>query len=136
VVGDGPALTSAVQNLVVNAFKYGGDARWVGVRAAHVRRGRQGEVHITVEDRGPGIPSDELPHIFEPFYRGTRAVGEQIHGNGLGLSLVQRIARAHGGSVSVRTREAHGTAFTLVLPAAAAHQSPKPLPGGARAAAL
>lgn len=136
VIGDSAALTSAVQNLVVNAFKYGGDARWVGVRAAHVHRGRHREVHITVEDRGPGIPSDELPHIFEPFYRGTRAVGEQIHGNGLGLSLVQRIARAHGGSVSVRTRESHGTAFTIVLPAAAAHQSPKPLAGGARAAAI
>ncbi|HEY6506544.1 MAG TPA: HAMP domain-containing sensor histidine kinase [Vicinamibacterales bacterium] len=136
VLGDGAALTSAVQNLVVNAFKYGGDARWVGVRATHVNRGRYGEVHITVEDRGPGIPSDELPHIFEPFYRGTRAVGEQIHGNGLGLSLVQRIARAHGGSVSVRTRDAHGTAFTIVLPAAAAHQSPKTLTGGARAAAI
>lgn len=136
VMGDSAALTSAVQNLVVNAFKYGGDARWVGVRASHVHRGRHGEVHITVEDRGPGIPSEELPHIFEPFYRGTRAVGEQIHGNGLGLSLVQRIARAHGGSVSVRTREAHGTAFTIVLPAAAAHQSPKALTGGARAAAV
>ncbi len=136
VVGDSAALTSAVQNLVVNAFKYGGDARWVGVRAAHVHRGRHGEVHITIEDRGPGIPSDELPHIFEPFYRGTRAVGEQIHGNGLGLSLVQRIARAHGGSVSVRTREAHGTSFTIVLPVAVAHQSPKTLTGGARAPAL
>ena len=136
VIGDGSALTSAVQNLVVNAFKYGGDARWVGVRAAHVHRGRHGEVHITVEDRGPGIPSDELPHIFEPFSRGARAVGEQIHGNGLGLSLVQRIARAHGGSVSVRTRDSHGTSFTIVLPAAATHQSPKLLTGGARAAAL
>lgn len=127
IVGDHAALKSAIQNLVVNAFKYGGGAQWVGVRAEQVSRGRKSEVHITVEDRGPGIPSQELPHIFEPFYRGTYAVGEQIHGNGLGLSLVQRIVRAHGGSVSVRARESGGTAFTIVLPAAALEPNPTSL---------
>jgi signal transduction histidine kinase len=135
VLGDQAALTSALQNLVVNAFKYGGDAQWVGVRAAQVARGRKLEVHITVEDRGPGIPADELPHIFEPFYRGAQAVGQQIHGNGLGLSLVQRIVRAHGGSVSVRSRHAGGTAFTIVLPAATPEPDPSSLADGARAAA-
>ena len=131
VIGDQAALTSAVQNLIVNAFKYGGDAQWVGVRAAQVTRGRKTEVQITVEDRGPGIPADELPHIFEPFYRGAEAVGQQIHGNGLGLSLVQRIVRAHGGTVTVRTRDAGGTAFTIVLPAAAAELKPTSLADGA-----
>jgi signal transduction histidine kinase len=134
IVGDHAALKSAIQNLVVNAFKYGGNAQWVGVRAEQVTRGRKSEVHITVEDRGPGIPAQELPHIFEPFYRGAYAVGEQIHGNGLGLSLVQRIVRAHGGSVSVRARESGGTAFTIVLPAAALEPNPTSLTN-ARAAA-
>jgi signal transduction histidine kinase len=134
VVGDQAALTSAVQNLIVNAFKYG-DAQWVGVRAAQVSRGRRTEVQITVEDRGPGIPADELPHIFEPFYRGAQAVGQQIHGNGLGLSLVQRIVRAHGGSVSVRPRETGGTAFMITLPAASPERNPTSLADGARAAA-
>ena len=127
VLGDQAALLSAVQNLVVNAFKYGGDAQWVGVRAARVSRGRKTEVQITVEDRGPGIPADELSHIFEPFYRGAQAVSQQVHGNGLGLSLVQRIVRAHGGSVTVRPREAGGTAFTIALPAAAAEVKPTSL---------
>jgi signal transduction histidine kinase len=135
VMGDEKALTSAVQNLVVNAFKYGGDAQWVGVRAERVARGRKVEVHITVEDRGPGIPDDELPHIFEPFYRGGHAISQQIHGNGLGLSLVQRIVRAHGGSISVRARDAGGTAFTIILPAATPEPTATSLADGARAAA-
>jgi signal transduction histidine kinase len=134
IVGDHAALKSAIQNLVVNAFKYGGGAQWVGVRAEQVSRGRKSEVRITVEDRGPGIPAQELPHIFEPFYRGAYAVGEQIHGNGLGLSLVQRIVRAHGGSVSVSAREAGGTAFTIVLPAVPLEPNPTSL-ANARAAA-
>jgi signal transduction histidine kinase len=124
-----------VQNLIVNAFKYGGETQWVGVRAAQVTRGRKTELHITIEDRGPGIPDDELPHIFEPFYRGAHAVGQQIHGNGLGLSLVQRIVRAHGGSVAVRSREAGGMAFTIVLPVATPEPGPTSLADGARAAA-
>jgi signal transduction histidine kinase len=118
ILGDQAALTSAVQNLVVNAFKYGGEAQWVGVRAAQVSRGRKTELQITIEDRGPGIPDDELPHIFEPFYRGADAVERQIHGNGLGLSLVRRIVSAHGGRVSVTTRPGGGSAFTITLPSA------------------
>jgi signal transduction histidine kinase len=135
VAGDEKALTSAVQNLVVNALKYGGEAQWVGVRAERVTRGRKVEVHVTVEDRGPGIPDDELPHIFEPFFRGGHAISQQIHGNGLGLSLVQRIVRAHGGAVSVRVRDGGGTAFTIVLPAAAPEPTARSVADGARAAA-
>ena len=73
VIGDATALRSAVQNLVANAVKYGGRDRWVGVRAQHVReKRRRSEVRITVSDHGPGIPAADLPHIFEPFYRGSR----------------------------------------------------------------
>jgi signal transduction histidine kinase len=135
VPGDAAALVSAIQNLIVNAFKYGGDTHWVGVRAAHLQRGRRSKVQIIVSDRGAGIPADELPHIFEPFYRGQHAVGRQIHGNGLGLSLVQRIVRAHGGSVSVRSRVHEGTTFTITLPAEPMDPKPTTVHGDARAAA-
>lgn len=118
VVGDAAALRSAVQNLVANAVKYGGSDRWVGVKAEHVQNGRSAQVHITVSDHGPGIPAKELPHIFDPFYRGNEAMAQQIHGNGLGLSLVKRIVNAHGGQVSVVTRAGVGSAFTITLPAA------------------
>jgi signal transduction histidine kinase len=118
VLGDAAALRSAIQNLVANAVKYGGTDRWVGVKAEHVRDRRQ--VRITVSDHGPGIPARDLPHIFDPFYRGGDALEQQIHGNGLGLSLVKKIVAAHGGQVSVATRPGAGTAFTIVLPAAEA----------------
>jgi signal transduction histidine kinase len=117
VMGDAAALRSAVQNLIANAVKYGGRDRWVGIRAEHAVERRHSEVRITVSDHGAGIPAAELPHIFDPFYRGADAVERQIHGNGLGLSLVKRIVAAHGGRVSVTTRAGAGSSFTIALPA-------------------
>ena len=127
VLGDATALRSAVQNLVANAVKYGGRDRWVGVRAQRVRERRRDEVRITVSDHGPGIPAADLPHIFEPFYRGSDAIERQIHGHGLGLSLVRRIVVAHGGQVTVATRPGAGTSFTITLPAAAADTTASPV---------
>jgi len=127
VVGDAAALRSAVQNLIANAVKYGGRDRWVGIKAQHVRERRRSEVRITVSDHGSGIPASELPHIFEPFYRGADALDRQIHGNGLGLSLVKRIVSAHGGRVSVTTRAGAGSSFTIALPAAEPDTRPSPV---------
>ena len=127
VIGDATALRSAVQNLVANAVKYGGRDRWVGIRAQHVRERRGSEVRITVSDHGPGIPAADLPHIFEPFYRGADAIERQVQGHGLGLALVRRIVVAHGGKVSVSTRPGAGTSFTIALPAAAADKSASPV---------
>jgi signal transduction histidine kinase len=117
VIGDAAALRSALQNLIANAVKYGGEDRWVGVRAEHLA-GRHPEICITVSDHGAGIPPADLPHIFEPFYRGSDAMAGQVHGNGLGLSLVRRIAIAHGGRVAVSSKPNAGTTFTLTLPVA------------------
>jgi signal transduction histidine kinase len=135
VIGDAAALRSAVQNLLANAVKYGGPDHWVGVRAEHVRERRGPEVRITVSDHGAGIPPSELPHIFEPFYRGADAVARQIHGNGLGLSLVKRIVASHGGRVTVTTKAGVGSAFTISLPAAAADAQPSAIGSGFSATA-
>ena len=118
VLGDAAALRSAVQNLIANAVKYGGRDRWVGIKIEHGRQRRRPEVWITVSDHGVGIPASELPHIFDPFYRGADAVARQVHGNGLGLSLVRKIVAAHGGRVTVTTRAGAGSSFTIALPAA------------------
>jgi signal transduction histidine kinase len=103
---DEGAYRRALSNLIVNALKYGTDGSWVGVdvRTGVGKKGR--EVQVTVADRGRGIDAADLPHIFEAFYRGQYAKERQIHGNGLGLSLVQRIAEAHGGRVTVTSRRA------------------------------
>jgi len=118
VLGEAAALRSAIHNLVANAMKYGGADRWVGVRA-EAAPDRQ-EVRVIVADHGRGIPAADLPHIFDPFYRGTDATSRQIQGSGLGLALVLRIAETHGGRVTVETHEGVGSAFTLHLPVATA----------------
>jgi signal transduction histidine kinase len=118
VVGDAAALRSAIQNLIANAVKYGGRDRWVGIRVERGRQRRRPEVWITISDHGDGIPASELPHIFDPFYRGADAVARQVHGNGLGLSLVRQIVAAHGGRVTVTTRAGAGSSFTIALPSA------------------
>ncbi len=120
VVGDVTALRSALQNLISNAVKYGGDARWLRVSARAVPGSRlpvPGEVQFVVEDKGLGIEADDRKHIFEPFYRGREAVSQQIQGSGLGLNLVHRIAEAHDGSVHVTSEPGKGSTFTLSLPA-------------------
>jgi signal transduction histidine kinase len=122
VHGDAAALRSALQNLISNAVKYGGDARWVRITAqpSAPTRGRSGSsyVSISVADKGLGIAAEDRKHIFEPFYRGREAVSRQIQGSGLGLNLVARIAEAHGGRVEVTSEPGKGSVFTLVLPAA------------------
>jgi signal transduction histidine kinase len=115
--------------------KYGGSDRWVGIRAEHVRDHRRSEVRITVSDHGTGIPASDLPHIFDPFYRGGDALARQIHGNGLGLSLVKRIVAAHGGRVTVETRAGAGSSFTIALPAAEPDAASTSVPSEVRAAA-
>jgi signal transduction histidine kinase len=122
VHGDPAALRSAIQNLISNAVKYGGEAALVRIaaRLSGPSRGRAGASHvaISVEDQGLGIAPDDRKHIFEPFYRGREAVSRQIQGSGLGLNLVARIAEAHGGRVEVTSEPGKGSVFTLVLPAA------------------
>ena len=119
VVGDVTALKSALQNLISNAVKYGGQARWLRVSAKlDPGVGAKQQVVFAVEDRGMGIDADDKKHIFEPFYRGRDAVSQQIQGSGLGLNLVMRIAEAHGGRVGVTSDPGKGSTFTLALPAA------------------
>ncbi len=113
ILGDADALRRAVGNLIHNAIKYGGDAGTVEVR---VRRA-DGRVEIAVSDAGPGIARQDLPHVFEPFYRGRNATEAQIQGGGLGLSLVRHTALAHGGKITVESTPGEGTTFTRTLPA-------------------
>jgi signal transduction histidine kinase len=63
-----------------------------------------------------GIDPQDVPHIFELFYRGEKAVATQIEGSGVGLSLVKQIVEAHGGNISVKSTPGVGSAFTISLP--------------------
>jgi signal transduction histidine kinase len=119
ILGDPTALKQALQNLISNAIKYGSEGgNWIGVSASRSGAGDHQMIEIKVQDRGPGIPPDEQKHIFDPFFRGRRALQDQIHGTGLGLNLVKKIVEAHGGSIQVRSEPMKGTDFILRLPAA------------------
>jgi signal transduction histidine kinase len=115
VRADLAALGAALGNLIQNAVKYAGEGGWVGLEAA--ASPDASHVEITVRDRGPGIPAGELSQLFKPFFRGRAARDAQIHGNGLGLSLVQHIIAAHGGRVTAASIPGRGSAFTIHLPA-------------------
>ncbi len=116
VLADGEALRRALRNLIENAVRHGrpanGDDAWVGIKARQVPEG----IEIAVSDRGPGIRREDLPHLFEPFYRGRDAATNGVPGSGVGLSLVRHVVEALGGTVGV-SAEGPGTVFTVRLPA-------------------
>jgi signal transduction histidine kinase len=123
VAGDADALRSAVQNVVGNAVKYSQSGGVVDVTTELLRPELLpggAIVRLRVVDRGIGIDAADLPHVFEPFYRGRRAVDAQVRGTGVGLSVVRHVIQTHGGDVHVESRAGEGTTFTIVLPAASA----------------
>lgn len=119
VMGDEDALKSALQNLFSNAIKYSGKPCELSISTRHKNGTHDAAVEIEIEDHGPGIPASDLPHIFEPFYRGKVARDEQIEGSGMGLSLVKHVVDAHGGTIRVTNPDSGGSRFTVLLPASA-----------------
>ena len=121
VLADAVALKHAFINLLTNAAKYGCEGNnWIGISAITSGGADQLYVEVRIADRGPGIPPEEQAHLFEPFYRGRRAVQAQTHGTGLGLSLVKGIVEAHEGTIELESEPGQGTTFTVRIPAAPA----------------
>jgi len=111
------ALTQCLQNLIVNAVKYGGDEHWIRLRAtARRENGVVIEVALSVDDHGIGISKAELKHIFEPFYRSPSVLDSQIHGTGLGLPLAQSIVESMGGELVAESELGKGSSFTIRFP--------------------
>jgi signal transduction histidine kinase len=113
VAADPARLARVVQNLLGNALKYSPPATAVAVRA----RPSDGEVVVSVSDRGAGISPEHLPRLFERFYRGARA--GQGDGLGLGLYISRRIVEAHGGRIWCESRLGEGSTFAFTLPVGA-----------------
>ena len=111
---DEAALTDAIENLIDNAIKYSLSGTKIAVSCAATDH----HVCVEVRDQGVGIANDELPHIFDKFYRGRRGDMSNVHGTGLGLALVKAMVEAHGGEVDVRSEPGVGSCFSLRLPIA------------------
>lgn len=112
VQGDPVRLRHVVYNLLDNAIKYTADGGSITISVASAEQ----RVRLMVEDTGIGIPAEHLPHVFERFYRADKARTRAAGGVGLGLSIVESIITAHGGSVDVRSSPGEGSRFTVQIP--------------------
>ena len=113
ITGHALRLEQALVNLLDNAVKFnhvGGEAR---IDCGTTTDGR---VFITVSDNGSGMPSDDLPRIFERFYRVDRARSREVGGTGLGLSIVKHVVERMEGTIKVESRLGRGSTFTILLP--------------------
>jgi signal transduction histidine kinase len=109
---DREAIGQVLVNLLSNAAKYGGDAQWVGVTVSVGQRA----VELLVADRGIGIAREDLPRLFEHFFRSSDPEVRRRKGTGIGLTIVRYIVQAHGGSIAVDSEPGRGTTFTVTLP--------------------
>jgi signal transduction histidine kinase len=112
VPADSDAIQQAILNLLSNAMKYSGQGRVIDLELKH----DGGQATIAVTDRGLGIAAGEQTRIFEKFYRVPSADNQLIPGTGLGLTLVDHVARAHRGRVTLRSAPGEGSTFSIVLP--------------------
>lgn len=112
VLADRAKIYRALLNLVDNAIKFSLPGAKVEVKTGEDKNGAL----IQVADSGPGIPPDDLPYIFDRFYRVDKARSRELGGSGLGLAIVKQIILAHGGTVEVESQQGKGTTFTVALP--------------------
>ncbi len=114
ILADREALTQVLANLIDNALKYTGGEKRIALGA----RAGQHALTFTVEDNGIGIPNEERRAIFEPFHQVDQRLSRTREGAGLGLAIVRRIVKAHGGEITVAGGREKGSVFTVKIPLA------------------
>ncbi|HET9394016.1 MAG TPA: HAMP domain-containing sensor histidine kinase [Candidatus Rubrimentiphilum sp.] len=112
VSGDPDRLRDLFRNLVENAIKYSPAGGAIAVHA----RPENGGTRIEITDSGIGIAAEDLPYIFERFFRVESEMTSTVGGSGLGLYIVSAIVRAHGGTIEARSEPGRGTTFSILLP--------------------
>jgi signal transduction histidine kinase len=112
---DADSLERVLDNLLGNAVKYSPSGGLITVTLSEETPGEDGWVRVCVEDRGIGIPAEDLPRVFERFHRGAN-VDPKVAGSGVGLASARRLVELHGGTIEVESVQGQGTAFTVRLP--------------------
>jgi len=116
--GDSAALSSAVENVLRNALNYSPADQTVQLA---MRTEGNGQIHLCISDRGPGVPEGDLERIFEPFFQVDESRGHASTGFGVGLAISARVLRIHDGSITARNRDGGGLEVCLTLPGATGH---------------
>ena len=116
VLADQRYILQALNNLLRNAIKFNESGGNVTIRIRQRATQERRWATVVVEDTGMGIPDDELPHIFDRFFRGARPSADRISGYGLGLAMAKEIVELHGGKITVTSEVDRGSAFTVWLP--------------------
>lgn len=111
---DSDLVRQVFSNVLENAIKYSPEETDINVLSQE----KEGFIWVQVRDQGPGIPEDELPHVFSQFFRSKNAKSSPIKGSGLGLHLAKYFAELHGGEIFVESTYGHGSTFTIKLPSA------------------
>ena len=110
--GDRERIEQVLINMISNAIKYTHDGGRIELSANY----GDGFVSASVQDNGIGIPKEDVPHVFERFYRVDKARSRESGGTGLGLSIAQEIVARHDGRLSLKSRQGKGTTITVELP--------------------
>lgn len=114
VIVDSIRISQVMSNLIVNSIKYTRPKNHIRIKISSDKP--KNHVIITLSDKGIGISSEDLPHVFESFFKSSDAKKSTVQGRGLGLAISKEIIEAHNGEITVRSREGKGTTFQITLP--------------------
>ena len=111
---DAPRIEQVLENLLSNAIKFSPEGATITVHSS--AEDGMNEFHVAVTDTGPGIPPEDLPHIFDRFYQGRTQAGRSYVGSGIGLALAKRVVEAHGGKIWAKSELGKGTSVHFTVP--------------------
>ncbi len=109
-------ISQVIYNVLVNGIRYSPPKSFIKVVTGKIENANQSWIKISIADQGPGIAQEDIPYIFDHFYRGDKSRDKKSGGSGLGLAVVKQLVEIHGGQVTVQSELGQGCVFQIVLP--------------------